>query len=70
MSRSFYFLGVLSLVIAALGNTALAVAPSLSAIRPAGFQFGTEVEVSFTGARLGDAQELMFYSPGIEVLEL
>jgi len=47
-----------------------AVAPSLSAVTPYGFQRGTEVEVSFAGARLGDAQELMFYSPGFKVAEL
>jgi hypothetical protein len=70
MSRLLTFLGVLTLALAAFGSTALAVDPSLSAIRPSGFQFGTEVEASFTGTRLGDAEELIFYSPGIEVLEL
>ncbi len=70
MSRSLHCFAVLSLVVTALGSTAGAVDPSLSTIRPSGFQFGTEVEVSFTGARLGDAQELLFYSPGIEVVEL
>ena len=37
---------------------------------PTGFQVGTEVDASFTGARLADAQELLFYSPGIRVVEL
>ena len=52
------------------GAFAFAVNPSLSAITPYGFQRGTELDVSFTGARLSDAQELMFYSPGLKVVEL
>ncbi len=44
--------------------------PSVTALRPVGFQRGTEVQVQLTGARLADAQELLFYSPGIEVAEL
>lgn len=43
-----------------------AATPSLTSIRPAGAQRGTEVEVTFAGARLGDAQELVWYQPGIE----
>lgn len=53
-----------------LSAQAWAVAPSLSAVTPYGFQRGTEIEASFTGARLGDAQELMFYAPGFEVKDL
>ena len=47
-----------------------AAAPSLSVLQPTGFQRGTQVELTLTGARLGDALELMFYSPGFRVLEL
>ena len=39
--------------------------PTSAAIRPVGGQRGTEVEVNLTGARLGDAQEILFYQPGI-----
>ena len=35
-----------------------------------GAQRGTEVEVTFNGARLADAQEILFYSPGIAVTGL
>jgi hypothetical protein len=70
MSRNLCRFTAPLLAVAALVSTARAVDPSLSAIRPSGFQAGTEVEVSLTGARLGDAAELMFYSPGIEVVAL
>lgn len=39
--------------------------PQLSAVRPAGAQRGTEAEFTFSGARLGDAQEILYYQPGI-----
>lgn len=48
----------------------MAVAPALNSIQPPGLQRGTEVQVTLAGARLADAQELMFYSPGIRVVEL
>lgn len=49
---------------------ALASSPSLGAVRPQGGQRGTEVEVTFSGARLGDAKEVLFYQPGIAVTKL
>jgi hypothetical protein len=51
-------------------NVALAATPNLAALRPAGAQRGTEVEVSLSGARLGDAQEILYYQPGIQTLAL
>lgn len=53
-----------------LAPAALASTPSLGAVRPMGGQRGTEVEVVFSGARLGDAQEVLFYQPGIEATEI
>lgn len=47
-----------------------AASPSLGSITPYGAQRGTEVEVTFNGARLADAQEILFYSPGITVANL
>lgn len=44
-----------------------AVEPQLNDVVPYGFQRGTEVDVQFTGGRLADAQEPLFYSPGITV---
>ncbi len=53
-----------------LATPVWAVAPSVSALSPTGLQRGTEVEVNFSGTRLADTQELMFYSPGLRVVEL
>jgi hypothetical protein len=49
---------------------ATAASPSLGAIRPVGGQRGTEIEVTLSGARLGDAKEIIFYQPGITTLAL
>ncbi|MEX0585282.1 MAG: PPC domain-containing protein, partial [Pirellulales bacterium] len=43
--------------------------PSLGGMSPRGGQRGAEVEVVFNGARLADAQEILFYYPGIKVNE-
>jgi hypothetical protein len=45
-----------------------AVAPRLTNILPTGGQRGTEVEVRFTGQRLDDTKEIVFYTPGISVV--
>lgn len=47
---------------------AFASAPVLSNIVPRGGQRGTEVDVKFVGQRLEDAQQVMIYQPGIEVV--
>jgi hypothetical protein len=49
---------------------AWATAPQLASISPAGAQRGTEVEMTFKGERLEDAEEVICYEPGIEVLAL
>jgi hypothetical protein len=53
-----------------LGSMAKGASPSVGSITPVGAQRGVETEVSFNGARLADAQEILFYSPGIEVKSL
>lgn len=56
--------------VAALGVLATAShasTPNLGAVRPLGGQRGTDVAVELSGARLGDAQEVLFYQPGIAV---
>jgi len=52
------------------GSSAFAAFPQLANIRPAGGQRGTVVEFQLNGQRLADAQELLFYAPGFEVVEL
>ncbi len=49
---------------------ASAADPALTVILPRGAQRGTEQVFRFTGARLNDAQEVLFYEPGFEVLEI
>jgi hypothetical protein len=51
-------------------RVAVASDPSLSIILPRGAQRGTEQVFRFAGARLDDAQEIFFYEPGFEVLEI
>jgi hypothetical protein len=47
-----------------------AASPALSVIQPRGGQRGTEVVATFSGARLGDAQEVLVYYPGVSVKKL
>lgn len=44
--------------------------PRLSSIVPRGAQRGTELEVTFSGQRLQDAEEILFYSPGFSVSKI
>src|SRR5687768_16321940 len=54
-----------------LSTTTLpAATPQLSAVRPVGGQRGTEVEVTLSGARLGDAVEVLHFQPGIETVSI
>lgn len=54
----------------ALAVSAGAVSPKLTSTSPAGGQRGRELEIRFNGLRLEDAQEVIFYSPGLEVVKL
>jgi len=42
----------------------------LASVRPLGGQRGTEVVVDLTGARLGDAREVMVYQPGVRATKV
>jgi hypothetical protein len=55
---------------AALVGLAQAASPSLGGLSPRGAQRGNEIEVVLSGAQLNDAQEILFYEPGIEVAKL
>jgi hypothetical protein len=59
-----------SAILATSSSGALAADPALGAIVPYGGQRGSELEVQFQGARLGDAQQILIYEPGIEVVSL
>ena len=60
----------LLLLLATCCLSAQAASPAMSAVRPTGGQRGTEVVVDLTGARLGDAQEVIFFQKGIEVTKI
>jgi hypothetical protein len=62
--------GVLLVCVVASGSAALAAVPQLGGMAPYGAQRGGEVEVQFNGDRLGDAQQILFYEPGISVTHL
>jgi hypothetical protein len=64
----FAFVGLALLGLAL--STAQAASPSLGAIRPVGGQRGTELEAVFSGARLGDAKEILYYQPGISTVSI
>ncbi len=51
-------------------TVAHAASPALSIIMPRGGQRGTEQDITISGARLFDAQEILFYEKGISVLSL
>src|SRR3954451_16598876 len=51
-------------------SSVFAASPSLNAIQPRGGQRGTEVVATLSGARLGDAQEVLVYYPGVSVKKL
>ena len=65
----FRFL-ICSLVLLVSPDGDRAATPSLGAIRPVGGQRGTEIEITLSGARLGDAQEILYYQPGITTVSL
>jgi hypothetical protein len=49
---------------------AFATSPHIDSLVPAGGQRGTELEATFAGDRLQDAQEIFCYESGIQVLKL
>ncbi|WP_165219077.1 peptidase [Aquisphaera insulae] len=60
----------LFLAFAPTAPAARGASPSLTALRPTGGQRGTELDVVLSGARLGDAKELVWYQPGIAVASI
>ncbi|MCA9174498.1 MAG: PPC domain-containing protein [Planctomycetales bacterium] len=70
-TRAFAILPMLPMLIAlAFPVAAESASPALTRIDPRGCQRGAEHDLVFVGARLEDAQEILFYSPGFEVLSL
>src|SRR5262245_46329916 len=68
---SFYLSSVLSLCSLCLcGESSFAGSPALGGGTPRGAQRGKEVVLSLSGARLSDAEEVLFYSPGFKTTKL
>ncbi|PHS19023.1 MAG: peptidase [Blastopirellula sp.] len=72
MNRSLFSGNLLSVLgafclMAIVPIVANAAQPTFSSITPWGFQRGTEVEVLIRGSRLADANDLLFYEPGVEI---
>lgn len=51
-------------------KSSFAASPALGGVSPRGAQRGTDAVLTFSGARLSDAQEVLFYTPGITVAKL
>jgi hypothetical protein len=51
-------------------SAALAVSPKLNTISPAGAQRGATLEMSFSGERLQDTEDVICYEPGIRIEKL
>lgn len=59
-----------ALLVVASAVSASASDPTLSVITPRGVQRGAEHVLTFSGARLSDAEEILFYEPGFEVVKI
>lgn len=68
--RPFIRHGLSGLLTLLICGSLPAAQPNIGNLLPRGGQRGAELEVEFTGARLGDAMEVVFDRPGIEVKSL
>src|SRR6478672_8143179 len=69
LTRRYGILGALLVWLSSAG-LGFANSPKLTSLLPTGGQRGTEVELKMAGARLDDAKELVFSSPGIETVKI
>ena len=60
-------LPLFTFVLLALANVVQSASPILSKIIPRGGQRGSTVEMVFTGQRLQDIHQVLFYTPGFQV---
>lgn len=70
MIRRYLVASATLLISLCLLNPSHAMDPALGAITPVGIQRGVETEVIINGARLTDAEQLLFYTPGFQVKKL
>ena len=62
LRRNYWFATIATLISASM---VLASDPQANSLSLVGLQRGTSIEVTIAGARLGDANSLMFYTPGL-----
>src|SRR5262249_1440865 len=55
---------------ASVVSSSFGASPVLGGVSPRGGQRGTEVTLTFSGARLSDAKEVLFYSPAFTVTKV
>jgi hypothetical protein len=67
MTKRILLVAILALISV---TAAPAASPSLGSITPRGVQRGTDAVLLFNGGRLTDAQEILFYYPGVAVSKL
>jgi Bacterial pre-peptidase C-terminal domain len=67
---SFALCIVFSVSLCLCGSTSFAASPSLGGIYPRGAQRGTDAVLFFNGARLADAQEILYFTPGFSTTKL
>ncbi len=68
--KRFHLLGLALIATLLIRAAAFSAEPNLQRIEPPGFQRGGEVEVVLRGDRIDDAQEVMFYEPGVTMKSL
>src|SRR4051812_3483796 len=64
------YFAVWSLALLCVAESAFAADATLARVMPRGATRGSEIELTFTGNNPADAQEILFYDPGIAVKEL
>ncbi|MCA9125583.1 MAG: pre-peptidase C-terminal domain-containing protein [Planctomycetales bacterium] len=65
-----WILATVAAIVAAMASSTYADLPTITQLDPPGFQRGTECLLVISGARLDDTTQLLFYDPGVEVIEL
>ena len=68
--RAFFSVSFFVYFVCFVVPSSFASSPSLGSVTPRGGQRGTEMVLVFSGARLADAEEVLFYSPGFSVSKL
>src|SRR5204862_130034 len=63
-----HFIATIALLLGC--GLARAASPALAAVMPRGAQRGTDLEITLAGDRLADAQDVLFYQPGLTVKKL